>query len=47
MPDGKDRLPEQKPEERDLLSKVLALAPLLSLILQLLELLLKILGVID
>ena len=50
MPDGNDRLPDKsdKKEEQDqFLSKAISLAPLLSLIIQLLELLLKLLGVID
>jgi hypothetical protein len=45
--DGKERLPERKKEEQGHLSKVLRLAPLLTLALQLLELLLKICGVIN
>lgn len=40
MPDGRDNLPDKK-EERDTLAKVIALAPLLSVILQLLELALR------
>ena len=46
MPDRqRDNLPGKK-EERDPLSKVISLAPLVSLILQILELTLKVLGVI-
>jgi hypothetical protein len=44
---GKERLPESKKEEQDTLSRVIYLAPLLTLVLQLLELVLKILGVIN
>jgi hypothetical protein len=44
---GKERLPESKKEEQGPLSRVIVLAPLLALVLQLLELLLKILGVIN
>ncbi len=47
MPDGNDHLPGNKKEEQGLLSKVLILVPLLALILQLLELTLKILGWIE
>jgi hypothetical protein len=45
---SKDRngLPGNKKEEQDHLSKVVALAPLFAVVLQFLELLLKILGVI-
>jgi hypothetical protein len=46
MPDGKDRLPESKKEEQDPLAQVIRLAPLLNLILQLLEIILKLFGVI-
>ena len=46
MPTGRDRRPSDKKEERDPLSQVLYLAPLFALILQLLELLLKLFGVI-
>jgi hypothetical protein len=46
MPNGRDRLPG-KNEEQGLLSKVIDLAPLFSLVLQLLELILKLLGVIN
>ena len=46
MPDGKDRLPSKK-EEQDPLTKVMRLAPLFGLALQILELLLKVLGVIN
>jgi hypothetical protein len=46
MPDGKDRLPSKK-EEQDLLTKVMRLAPLFELALRILELLLKVLGVIS
>jgi hypothetical protein len=45
MPNGRDRLPDNKKEEQGHLAKVVSLAPLLSLILQILELTLKILGV--
>ncbi|MDR1943828.1 MAG: hypothetical protein LBQ19_03305 [Synergistaceae bacterium] len=45
MPKGKDNLPDNK-EEQDHLSRALALAPLLTVFLQFLELLLKIIGVI-
>ncbi len=44
MPNGEDHLPGNKKEEQGLLTEVLALVPLLTLILQILELLLKILG---
>jgi hypothetical protein len=40
-------LPDNKKEEQGPLSKVLALAPLLALVLQLLELILKLFGVIN
>ena len=46
MPKGADRRPGNKEEEQDTLTKVIYLAPLITLILQFLELLLKILGVI-
>ena len=46
MPRGTDRLPDKK-EERGPLTKVLILAPLFSVILQILELLLKIFGIIQ
>ncbi len=46
MPSGKSRLPGNKKEERGHLNRVVFLAPLLSLILQLLELALKLLRVI-
>jgi hypothetical protein len=46
MPKGRDSLPGKK-EEQDTLARVVILAPLLPLILQLLELLLKICGVIN
>ncbi|MDR0648222.1 MAG: hypothetical protein LBF92_02655 [Synergistaceae bacterium] len=46
MPDGRDRLPGKK-EEQDRLTKVTSLAPLLTLALQILELILRILGVIN
>lgn len=45
MPTGGDNLPGKK-EERDPLAKVLYLAPLLNLIIQILELLLKIFRII-
>ena len=45
MPNDNDRLPDKK-EERDPLSKLVFLAPLLRLILQCLELIRKILNVI-
>jgi hypothetical protein len=41
-----DRRPGNKKEEQDTLHKVIYLAPLFALILQILELLLKVLGVI-
>ena len=41
-----DRRPDDKKEEQGTLAKVVYLAPLITLILQFLELLLKILGVI-
>jgi hypothetical protein len=48
MPDGKDRLPESKKEEQDqTLTKVMRLAPLLDLIIRLLELALKIFRIIS
>jgi hypothetical protein len=43
----KERLPDSKKEEQGPLSTVLILAPLLALILQFLELILKICGVIN
>jgi hypothetical protein len=47
MPQGKDRRPGNKEEEQDtLLTKVVNLAPLFALILQALELILRLLGVI-
>jgi hypothetical protein len=46
MPNGRDRLPG-KNEEQDPLTKVIGLAPLFSLVLQILELILKICGVIN
>jgi hypothetical protein len=46
MPNGRDRLPG-KTEEQGPLSKVIDLAPLFSLVLQILELILKICGVIN
>ena len=49
MPEGSDNLPERderKKEEQGPLSRVINLAPLLTLILQLLEFALKIIGVI-
>jgi hypothetical protein len=42
-----DHLPGKKEEQDFTLSKAISLAPLLSLILQLLELLLKLFGVIN
>ena len=45
MPNGKDRLPDKK-EERDLLTKVRHLAPLLNLVIRVLELILKIFRII-
>jgi hypothetical protein len=45
--DGRDRLPESKKEEQDHLSKVANLAPLLDLVIRILELLLKILRIIN
>ena len=51
MPNGGDNLPElekeHKKEEQGPLARVIYLAPLLALILQFLELILKILGVIN
>jgi hypothetical protein len=47
MSKDEDQLPDNKKEEQGQLSKVLVLAPLLALILQFLELILKLLGVID
>jgi hypothetical protein len=47
MPDGRERLPESKKEEQDHLAKVVSLAPLLTLALQFLELVLRLLGVIN
>ena len=47
MPKGRERLPDKKEEQGPILSKMVYLAPLLSLILQILELLLKIFGVIN
>ncbi|MDR0653980.1 MAG: hypothetical protein LBG12_11855 [Synergistaceae bacterium] len=46
MSKDEDRRPDDKEEEQDLLAKVVYLAPLFALILQILEILLKILGVI-
>jgi hypothetical protein len=46
MPNGRDRLPDNK-EEQDTLARVVFLAPLLTVVLQVLELLLKLLGVIQ
>ena len=46
MPRGKNLLPDEK-EERDLLTRVRYLAPLLNLILRILELILKILRIIN
>jgi hypothetical protein len=45
--EGKERLPESKKEEQDLLAKVLRLAPLLGLVIRFLELLLKTLRIIN
>jgi hypothetical protein len=47
MLDGKDRLPGNKKEEQDALTKVVGLAPLLNLIVRVLELTLKILRIIN
>ena len=44
--DDENRLPDNKTEERGPLAQATRLAPLLSLIVQLLEFLLKLLGVI-
>ena len=44
--DDRNRLPDNKTEERGPLDRALRLAPLLSLIVQLLEFLLKLLGLI-
>jgi hypothetical protein len=46
MPNGGNGLPGNKKEEQDHLAKVVNLAPLFAVILQFLELILKILGVI-
>jgi hypothetical protein len=46
MPDGRERLPESKTEERGPLAKVIDLAPLFNLIVRVLELLLKIFRII-
>jgi hypothetical protein len=46
MSEGKSGLSSDKKEERDPLARVVSLAPLLALILQALELMLKALGVI-
>jgi hypothetical protein len=42
-----DHLPGKKEEQDSILSKAVSLAPLLAVILQLLELILKLLGVIQ
>jgi hypothetical protein len=47
MPDGRERLPENKKEEQDRLTKVVSLAPLFALALQFLELILRLFGVIN
>ncbi len=44
MPQGRDDLPGNKKEEQGCLTTMVALVPLLTLILQILELTLKILG---
>ena len=44
--DGRERLPDKKEERDRFLSKVISLAPLLSLVIQVLELILKILRII-
>ncbi|MDR3076761.1 MAG: hypothetical protein LBU26_05625 [Synergistaceae bacterium] len=46
MPNGKGLLPRDKAEEQGRLSRLNNLAPLLTVILRLLELILKIFGVI-
>ena len=46
MPQGNDHQPSDKKEGRDLLSRVVHLVPLFALILLLLELALKLFGVI-
>lgn len=47
MPDGRDHLPGNKKEEQGgPLTKVLSLVPLLDLVIRVLELALKILGII-
>jgi hypothetical protein len=46
MPNGGNGLPGNKKEEQGTLSKVVTLAPLFALILQALELILRLLGVI-
>ena len=45
MSKDRNRLPDKK-EERDILAKVIVLAPLFDLVLQMLELILKLTGVI-
>ena len=45
MSKDRDQLPDKKEEERDILAKVIELAPLLGLVLQLLDLILKLAGV--
>jgi hypothetical protein len=47
MPNGRDSLPGNKKEEQDTLTKAVFLAPLFSLALRLLELLLRVLRVIN
>lgn len=47
MPQGRDRQPRNKKEEQDRpLAKAVSLAPLFAVILQALELLLKLLGIV-
>ena len=47
MPDGRDRLPESKKEEQGQLAMVINLAPPLDLVIRILELILKILHIIN
>lgn len=46
MPKGEDNLRGNKKEEQDSLARVIYLAPLLNLVLRLLEIILKLIGVI-
>ena len=47
MPNGKDSLPGEKEERDPTLTKVLRLAPLLELVIRILELMLKIFRIIN